>query len=163
MKIEKNLLDKITSSICWVLLIGTGLFLIVYWNQIPDQIPGHYNASGQIDRITDKGSLLFLYGITWLLYGMFLFIEKYPAMWNMGVKATKENRKQTYRIEKDMLSTLKCILVMIFSFLTFYSTTGNNLPILFLPISLGGCIGAIAISLLRKILIKNNKTEEKNQ
>ena len=157
MKIEKNLLDKITSSICWILLIGTALFLIVYWNQIPDQIPGHYNASGQIDKITDKNSLFFLYGIEWLLFVILSVVTKFPMLWNTGITITVDNKEQAYRILKDMLGVLKCIVIGIFSFLTIYSTTGNNLPSLFLVISLLSVFGSMAISILRLMKLRAKK------
>ena len=38
-------------------------FLIYVWNKLPDQVPGHYNAQGEVDRMGSKFELLLLPGI----------------------------------------------------------------------------------------------------
>ena len=157
MEIEKNIIDRMTSIFCWVLIIGTGIFLLVYWNQIPEQIPGHYNASGEIDHITDKNSLFFLYFMTWLMFVILSVITKFPALWNTGITITEENKEKAYRILKDMLGILKSIVVSLFCFLTVFSTTGDNLPSLFLPVGVLGVFGSMAISFVRLLKIRRKK------
>ena len=49
MNIKNTLADTVMEYICRILLIGTLIYLIVRWNTIPDQIPIHYNAAGDID------------------------------------------------------------------------------------------------------------------
>ena len=49
MNIKNTLADTVMEYICRILLIGTLIYLIVRWNALPEQIPVHYNAAGEID------------------------------------------------------------------------------------------------------------------
>ena len=42
--------QKILEGVCFAVLAGLVLGLLIVWGRIPDQIPGHYNAAGEIDR-----------------------------------------------------------------------------------------------------------------
>lgn len=54
--------------ICLSLLIGVSLYLVLFWNGIPQQIPAHYNAAGAVDRWGSKSELLMLQALGWALY-----------------------------------------------------------------------------------------------
>lgn len=136
MKIERSWYDNFIEVCCILSLICTLVYLIAVWDSIPDEIPGHYNAAGEIDRITGKGSLIVLPIITWILYIGLSIIEKFPQIWNTGVRITDQNRDRVYRILKNMSGTLKLLLVIVFSYLTINSAMAKPLPIPFLPVSL---------------------------
>ena len=55
MNIKNTLADIVMEYICRILLIGTLIYLIVRWNALPEQIPVHYNAAGEIDGWGGKG------------------------------------------------------------------------------------------------------------
>ena len=54
--------QRILELLCLVLLAGMFLALLAGWGSIPEQIPGHYNGEGVIDRWTGKWELL-LYAV----------------------------------------------------------------------------------------------------
>lgn len=54
--IKKNLKVLIITSIVILLPILAGLIL---WNQLPEQIPSHWNASGEIDGWSSKAFSVF--------------------------------------------------------------------------------------------------------
>ena len=54
--IKRNLKVLIISSIVTLLPIVAGLIL---WNQLPEQIPTHWNASGEIDGWSSKPFAVF--------------------------------------------------------------------------------------------------------
>jgi uncharacterized membrane protein len=105
MKLKKNKFNIFVEIVCLILLIGVLIFLFLNWNSIPDRIPGHYNAMGEIDRIGSKKELLVLPIIGWLMYLGMTVVEKYPQIWNTGVTVTEENKERVYRVLKNMLST----------------------------------------------------------
>ena len=41
----------------WLLIAAPFVYLALKWNQIPDSVPLHWNASGEIDRWGDKAEL----------------------------------------------------------------------------------------------------------
>ena len=67
---DLTLPQKTLEGACLVLLAGMILLPFLLWNRLPDQIPGHYNGAGEIDRWTGKIELfvlpfagLFLYAV----------------------------------------------------------------------------------------------------
>lgn len=134
MKIRKSRYDVFIEVACLLCLTGTLAYLFVTWGQIPDEIPGHYNALGEVDRITSKGSLIALPIISWIFYIGLTVIGRFPQVWNTGVRITEENRDRVYRVLKNMLGTLKLLLVIVFSYLTINSSLVKPLPVIFLPL-----------------------------
>jgi uncharacterized membrane protein len=60
MKLKKTAWDWITEALSLALVLGTILYLIVMWKSIPDTIPAHYNAAGEVNRWGGKSELLML-------------------------------------------------------------------------------------------------------
>ncbi len=123
--------------------------MIISWNNISSTIPGHYNAAGEVDKLTNKGNLIYLLATGWVLYIGMSFIEKFPKIWNTGVSVTEENKDKIYRILKDMLGCMKLLIALVFSYLTLQSISGDNLSPLFLPVFLILMFGSIAFHLVR--------------
>jgi hypothetical protein len=117
-------------------LLGTVLYLVINWGNIPDEIPGHYNALGQVDRITKKSSIIALPIVTAIMYIGMSAIERFPQAWNTGVTITEENKNRLYRIMKDMLKTTKLLIVVVFSYMTINSAIATQLSPWFLPVFL---------------------------
>ncbi|MHC6180016.1 DUF1648 domain-containing protein [Clostridium sp. JNZ X4-2] len=136
MKIKKNKYDIIVNFLSLLSLAGAVIFLIVSWETIPAEIPGHYNAAGEVDKITDKSSLIVLLAVGWIMFVGLSIVEKFPQIWNAGMQVTDQNKEKVYRILKTMIGTIKLSLALVFSYLTIYSTTGKNLSSLFLPVLL---------------------------
>lgn len=138
---------------CILCLIGVLLYLVIAWAVIPQEIPGHYNAMGQIDRITGKGSLIAIYIITWIMYIGISTVERFPQIWNTGVAVTEGNKGRVYRVLKDMLKTSKLIVVLVFSYLTI--NTANAIPLSpwFIPVFLILIFGSLIIFAIK--LVKN--------
>lgn len=127
MKIFRTWYDILFEFGCLLLLIGITIYLAVAWAGLPAEIPGHYNAWGQIDKYTGKGSLIALLLVAWALYLVMSVIERFPGLWNTGVAVTKENKHRIYRILKDMLKTVKLLVVIVFTYLLMSSTIASPL------------------------------------
>jgi hypothetical protein len=130
------------------------IFLGLTWQDIPDQVPGHYNAQGEIDRWTGKGELLITPIVGWLLFIGVTVIELFPKLWNTGVTVTEENWPRVYRVIKNMMGTMKLQLSSIFVFLTINSALQNELPSWFLPVVLIVVFGSLGYSIVRLVQIK---------
>ncbi|MPM91141.1 hypothetical protein SDC9_138267 [bioreactor metagenome] len=126
------------------MLIGVVVYLAVNWRDIPDRIPGHYNAMGVVDRWGSKSGLIALPVIAIIMYISLTVVGHFPQIWNTGVTVTQENKERVYRILKNMLQTMKLLIVSVFSFLTVNSISGRNLSAWFLPIFLILLFGSMA-------------------
>jgi uncharacterized membrane protein len=61
----------------WLMLILPFVFIAIYWNQFPDQVPTHFGMNGQPDDYSGKAFGLFLLpGINIAMYFMFIVLPK---------------------------------------------------------------------------------------
>lgn len=149
MNIKDTRADTIMEYLCRTMLIGTLIYLIVCWNTIPDQIPTHYNAAGEIDGWGSKGMIWFTVIIVWFLYLGISFVERYPDIWNTGVKITRENREKVYRLLKYLIRTSKLIMTAVFTMLVIFPAMEKPLPVWFTPVYLILLTGNTAFWLIR--------------
>ena len=132
-KIERSRYDVIVNLGCLILLSATVIYLAVNWKDFPGKISGHYNIMGEVDRWGNKGELLILPIVTWIMYFGMTVLEHYPQNWNTGVAVTQKNTERIYRVLKNMIGTLKFVVVGIFTFLSINSALAEPLPVWFLP------------------------------
>lgn len=145
---NKKIIYRIINILCLVMLVGTIICLIIAWDDIPDEIPIHFNASGEIDRMGDKVEIIMMPIFSWILFGTLFFVEMIPGAWNTGVKVTPENSERVYNIIKRMLVTIKFVLVLSFTVITVFIAIGKPLPGWFLPFELISIFGPMVYNLI---------------
>jgi uncharacterized membrane protein len=148
-KIERNALDVLEAIVSLSCLVGVTLYLILAWNTIPAKVPSHYNAAGEVNHWGNKSELIIFPIISWLIYGMITLIERFPQIWNTGIRVTEENRTQVYRLLKNLIACVKMITLSIFSCMTVLSSLARNLPIWFLLAFLVLLFGTIAFFIVK--------------
>ncbi len=131
-KIERNWLDTVTEAVSLVCLVGVVVFLALVWNNLPDQLPAHYNFAGEVTRWGSKNIVLFLPALSWVIFGMISLIERFPQVWNTGVRVTDANRTQVYRVLKNLIQVVKALVVAVFAYLTVITALQISLPPWFL-------------------------------
>jgi uncharacterized membrane protein len=66
------------------------VYLAYIWNELPNQVPMHWNASGEIDRWGNKSELILmlflLTGITYFVFLIIPYIDPKQKLQNMGNK-----------------------------------------------------------------------------
>ena len=149
MKPKKTIWSRITEALSLILMIGTIVYLIVMWKSIPDTIPAHYNAAGEVNRWGGKSELLMLPIIGGILYFFITLIQQYPQAWNTGVTVTEENRERVYRILRNLIGTTKLMMLLVFSSLTVLSSLGLSLPIWYLGVFLVLLFGSITFFIIQ--------------
>lgn len=144
------------------LLAGTVVFLIVFWPSIPDTIPKHYNFAGEPDRWGGKESLIFLFAVEAGIYLLISVTERFPSIWNTGVKVTPENRERVYRILKYMIKSIKLMVTIIFTYLIWKSADGKALPGWFTFVYLTLIFGDMAFWLIKLYCGKDSRDEHRS-
>lgn len=134
---KKHSLDKLMNRLSLALLLGTAAFLIVYWRRIPEEVPMHFNAAGEIDRWSPKSGLIILPVITWMLYGLLTVVEKIFGTWNTGVKCARENWAQIYILLGHLISTQKLLFMAMFAGIILCCALTLPLPVWFTPVMPG--------------------------
>lgn len=154
MKVKMNKYSIFAEAVCITLLVGVWIYLYLNWSGIPDQIPGHYNAMGEIDRMGSRSELLILPVAAWLMYLGITAVEHFPQMWNTGVTVTEENKERVYRILKNMITTVKLLVTAVFVYLTINSARSISLSVWFLPVFLILMFGSILYFIIQLMKAK---------
>ena len=110
-----------------LVLLGTVVFLTVYWKHIPDQVAAHFDGAGQIDSLSGKRSILWIPGAMLVLY-VSLSLTKTMRIRSLG----KEVRIPAPLI----LSVMKLILLVGFSYMTICAALVRPLGAWFMPVFL---------------------------
>lgn len=154
MKMKNTKLNSFKNILSALLIVCCFCYLLLNWQNLPDQIPGHYNAAGEIDRWANKSEFLLLPVLTLVFYLFISFIERFPQCWNTGVTVTEQNERQVYTTLKGMIVTAKLITVSVFCYLCVMQLTATPLHPSFLPIFLVLEFGSLIYYVVKLIKLK---------
>ena len=154
MRIRNSIFDIIVNIICVLLLVGLVIYLIVAWGGIPDQIPGHFGADGTVTRYDSKGSLIIIPIIAWVMFLGISLVERFPQVWNTGVRVTEENKFRVYRVLKSLIVMVKLIVIALFTVICIIQTLVTSLPVWLLPVFMSLLFFVIVFSIVRLVLAR---------
>jgi uncharacterized membrane protein len=162
LKIKLTTLDWIIEFAAFSFLIILIILPIIYYNQLPDTIPSHFNAAGVPDDYGGKSTLWFLPVTGVFMWVLITVVSAFPQIYNFPVKITPENALMQYRLASSLLRVLKTVILIIFAFLSFQTIrtaggTASGLGKAFLPVFLILVFGVIIIYVVRSL---NNKQPE---
>ena len=113
-----TLWQRILGILAPVVLLGSIVFVLIRWPQLPPQIPSNYNAAGEVTGYSSRG-LLFLMPAIGLFGDLSIALAgRFPKSWNTGVRITLYNRVRVYRLVRDMLAELRLALALSFAVIT---------------------------------------------
>ncbi|PSL05762.1 DUF1648 domain-containing protein [Cecembia rubra] len=153
-KLEWTAWDKILEGLGFLALVLLLVIPIYYYPELPDRIPKHYDATGQVTAYGGKGILWVMPIIGLITYAGLFFINKVPHIFNYPTEITTENAERQYRIATRMIRTLNVIIVYTFLY-TSYGTIQNAMGIqvglgkAFIPIFLIALFGTIVVYLVK--------------
>ena len=146
---RKEIIYLIMNIIGVLALLGSTLFVIIMWSQIPDQIPTHYNFAGEADGYGGKGSLIFMMVLAWFVFILITVLMRFPNTWNMPVKVTAENKARLYSITRAMLEVIKMLVSLLFAVMLINAAIATPMP-RFILIAL---IAAMLLSIIMGIFM----------
>ena len=115
---QTTLWQRILGILAPVVLLGSIVFVLIRWPQLPPQIPSNYNAAGEVTGYSSRG-LLFLMPAIGLFGDLSIALAgRFPKSWNTGVRITLYNRVRVYRLVRDMLAELRLALALSFAVIT---------------------------------------------
>lgn len=155
---KKQLVAEI---LCITILIATFAYITINWQSIPEEIPRHYGADGQPDSWGGRNSILLLPFIGLGAYILITVCSFFPKFWNMPVEITAENREGLMIIARDMLGSIKLIMLAAFFMITVWNAAAAAIPMWFMPLFLVLLFGSIIYYLI--IMFRFNKKIYKKQ
>ena len=108
-------LIEITGLVALFLMI---ILPLVYMNELPDEVPRHFNLSGEPDAFTGKEIIWLNPLLGMILWAALTLVNRYPHMFSYPVRVTEENAGRLYRLATRTLRILKTLLMTLFLYLT---------------------------------------------
>ena len=160
MKLKYTKFQIALETVGLLLLVGMIVFVYTQWNQVPQQVPMHYNAMGEIDSWGSKYGILFLPAISILLYAFITVVSFFPQIWNVPVQVTDENKETVYLSTKDLLIFIKVEILASFFYVNYHTITAQPLPIAYLPVFMIVIFGTIIFFVRRIIRLGKRKKHQ---
>lgn len=104
-----NSIDKVINAVSWIGVVGIWLMAALSYENLPDQIPIHYDSSGKPDQFGDKDLIWGLPIVSTLLLVIITLLNMYSP--KLGIKPKKRQTR--------LLIYLKLIVIIIFAFIAF--------------------------------------------
>jgi len=139
--VVKNAIAFISMVICYI-------YILMNWSGMPDKIPGHYDALGNVTSWSSKGTVWFMPLIMLAMFILLTVVGMFPSLWNTGVKITDENRDRVYALLKGMLDTIKLTICLTFTVISLAMARASMLPVWFLAVTLVLILGPVAVYLV---------------
>lgn len=159
LKIKRQWLANVLDIIGIVLIIGIIAYVIHVWPSLPEKIPMHYNASGEVDRWGGKGGLLVFLAIGIILWIPLSILERYPHVHNY-THLTEENVERLYKNSILLLNVIKNEVIILFAYFAWrmiqdaFGNTYSALGKWELPLVLIIIFGTIAIFVIRSFRLR---------
>ncbi|WP_185960134.1 DUF1648 domain-containing protein [Planococcus soli] len=154
-EVPGSVLETFLNAIAMLSFFAMLLFLFFQYGALPDQVPGHYNGAGKVDRWGEKEELFLLPLIGIVLWIGMTVLEKFPHTYNY-LNLTEENAEVQYKNGRRMINVLKNEILILFSFITIQnirvaSGTAEGLGVFFLPIYLLIVFGSVLFFIVRML------------
>ncbi len=93
-------------GIIWAICLIPFIYLLIIWNQLPENIPTHWNIHGEVDKYSGKNSAFLLVGLSLLIQVLMKYL---PAL---------DPRKENYEAFQDSYYKLRLLITLFFSFIS---------------------------------------------
>jgi len=145
--------DWLVEVLAIVALLAFIGYSVYCYPRLPQIIPTHFDAKGQINDYGDKVSVLILPGIALFIHILLTIIARFPYNFNFAGKITPENAPRQYRLATRFIRIIKTVIIVIFFYIStiiIRTSTGqtDRMGIWALPVILGFTIIPIIIYLI---------------
>lgn len=140
-KLELSTSDKVVEIAGWLLVAATCVLVLGNYNRLPDVIPTHFDATGEVNAYGRKSAVLTLPLVSTALFLVLTILNKFPHLFNFPARITPDNALRQYTYATRLLRYLKLTLVLVFGLIAYHTiqiAVGNTPPksTWFLPFSL---------------------------
>lgn len=117
-KISATRWEKLFNFLSAAVIITIFIYAVYQFESLPDRIPTHFNAQGEVDGWGGKSTVFILPGISAVSFILLYFLTKIPHLFNLPVTITEENAPHIYSLARTMMAVFNFEIVLIFSYAT---------------------------------------------
>ena len=90
---------------------------IYHYAELPDEVPRHFDASGEPDAWGGKSIVFRLPSISLLIYISMTVVSCFPHRFNYPWPVTQSNAESQYRLARTLLSAIKASCLSVFGYI----------------------------------------------
>lgn len=155
-KIVLSSADWLVEFLALAFMIIIIIMPLIYYDDLPQKIPVHFNSAGEPDGFGSKTTLFLFPAIGLFLYSLLTIISFFPHIFNFPVKITPQNAEIQYRLANRLLRILKALMLMMFAFISFQTIktalgSSTGLGRIFLPVFLLLTFGVIILYFVQSL------------
>ncbi len=156
LKIKTKKSDYLLEAISALAVIALVALPFIYYHQLPDEIPTHFNVRGEADSFGSKILIWVFTMIGVILYLGLTYMNRIPHKFNYPVDINQENAYYQYKNAIKLIRTVKLFSVLVMLFITYKSITfgleeSDGLGVYFLPFFLLLIFGTLAVYVITAI------------
>ena len=95
--------------------------LIINWRHLPNEVPAHFDGSGNVDRWGSKMELLILPGIGIAMHFFLMIFENFPETHNYPARLNESNIEAFYTNSRQTLNYMRNIMNVLFAYIVYRS------------------------------------------
>lgn len=112
----KTMRARVCDLIAILLFLAVIIYTLFQWNQLPEQVPIHFNGAGEVDNFGSKWVLLLLPMISAGLFALLGFLERHPEWHNYPVRLNGTNAPRFYQFSRDLLNCVKNLSLLLLAY-----------------------------------------------
>ncbi len=153
--------DHLLTVLTLAFVTGLVLYPAMSYNELPAQVPVHFNASGTVDNFGNKGNIWILPILGLVTVIGLSVLNRFPHIFNYPVPVTEENAEELYQNATRMIRALTFTIAAGFFYIEYRSVNsalGNTsgLGSWFLPIFILGTGAPIVFFLVKSLRSKTS-------
>lgn len=158
LEMEKTVFERLFDWLGILSFAAIILYLLVQWPSIPENVPMHFNAAGEVDGWGAKWTIFALPIVGAALWIGMYFLEKMPHVHNY-LNLTEENIRQQYKNSQLLLNVMKNEILIFFVYITWLGVRiakgqTDTLDAWVLPIFLIVLFGSMGFFMVRSLRLK---------
>lgn len=99
-------------------LVAQFVIVLSAWPEIPDQVPQHFNAAGEVDGWGAKAALLQLPAVNLVVSLIMTAVSRFPHISSAPIEITPANATRVYRLIRFQTIWLKAVLSFVFAYIS---------------------------------------------
>lgn len=101
--------------VSWLIFIITVVYVIAIYNDLPAEVPAHFDLQGNPNRYDGKGTFFGILGVELFVLALFHFVSKMnPENMNYPVQLTQENKEFQIKNNQITLNGIGLLIAMLF-------------------------------------------------
>jgi uncharacterized membrane protein len=116
-KVSITWYEYILDLISLLIVIGSWVYFFLYFFDLPDKIPSHFNSLGEIDGYSSKNILFLMPSLITFIFLLFTVLTFIPKKYNYAVPITIENSKLQYKLARVFIRTLRLFVEVLLSYI----------------------------------------------